>query len=215
MAAPVRDRRGPQAFATSWFSLRRLFATAIRECLELIRDPIRLGFALFGTTLLMLVFGFGISTDVNNLSFAVLDHDQSPESRAYLEELRGSTYFVERDAARGLRGSQQPAGRAETSRPAIEIPPNFGRDIKRGRPVWVGAWVDGAMPFRAETIRGYLAGHASALSDRSGGQDHGIPGAQPPANIEVQIQVQPGLRQHLHHGSVQHGPAAWRCSRRS
>ena len=47
----------------------------------------------------MLVFGFGVSTDVNNLSFAVLDRDQSPESRAYLEELRGSSYFVGEGAA--------------------------------------------------------------------------------------------------------------------
>ena len=78
------------------FSLQRLFAYTIRETLELLRDPIRLGFSLLGTTLLMLVFGFGVSTDVNNLSFAVLDRDQSPESRAYLEELRGSTYFVEK-----------------------------------------------------------------------------------------------------------------------
>ncbi len=59
------------------FSLQRLFAYTIRESLELLRDPIRLGFALFGTALLMLVFGFGISTDVNNLSFAVLDRDQT------------------------------------------------------------------------------------------------------------------------------------------
>ena len=71
-------------------------AYTIRETIELLRDPIRLTFALFGTALLMLVFGFGISTDVNNLTFAVLDHDQSHESRAYLEELRGSTYFVEK-----------------------------------------------------------------------------------------------------------------------
>src|SRR5262249_13320304 len=78
------------------FSLRRLFAYTIREPLELPRDPIRLGFALFGTAFLMLVFGFGISTDVNNLSFAVLDRDQSHESRAYLEALRGSAYFVEK-----------------------------------------------------------------------------------------------------------------------
>src|SRR5207342_938009 len=78
------------------FSLQRLFAYTIRETVELVRDPIRLGFALFGTAFLMLVFGFGISTDVNNLSFAVLDHDQSHESRAYLEELRGSNYFVEK-----------------------------------------------------------------------------------------------------------------------
>ncbi len=89
---PPQDR----AAARSVFSLQRLLAYTIREALELLRDPIRLGFSLLGTTLLMLVFGFGVSTDVNNLSFAVLDRDQSPESRAYLEELRGSSYFVEK-----------------------------------------------------------------------------------------------------------------------
>jgi ribosome-dependent ATPase len=88
----------PATQAPSWFSPRRMLAYTIRETLELLRDPIRLGFSLFGTTLLMLVFGFGVSTDVNNLSFAVLDHDQSPESRAYLEELRGSSYFTEKPA---------------------------------------------------------------------------------------------------------------------
>jgi ribosome-dependent ATPase len=49
---------------------------------------------------------------------------------------------------------------------AIEIPPGFGRDIRRGRLAQVGAWVDGAMPFRAETTRGYLlALHSLYLSD--------------------------------------------------
>jgi ribosome-dependent ATPase len=147
------------------FSLRRLVAYTIREALELLRDPIRLGFSLFGTALLMLVFGFGVSTDVNNLSFAVLDQDQSPESRAYLEELRGSNYFVEKavivndaDLINRLRSGDIKA--------AIEIPPNFGLDIKRGRPAFVSALVDGAMPFRAETIRGYLQGmHQLYLSD--------------------------------------------------
>jgi ribosome-dependent ATPase len=93
-ATVTPDRQ--QAGSGSWFSLRRLLAYTIREALELVRDPVRLGFGLFGTALLMLVFGFGISTDVNNLSFAILDRDQTPESEAYLEELRGSTYFVER-----------------------------------------------------------------------------------------------------------------------
>jgi ribosome-dependent ATPase len=86
----------PPLRALSAFSLQRLLAYAIREALELLRDPIRLAFSLLGTTLLMLVFGFGVTTDVNNLSFAVLDRDQSPESRAYLEELRGSSYFIEK-----------------------------------------------------------------------------------------------------------------------
>src|SRR5271169_2518426 len=147
------------------FSLQRLLAYSIRETLELLRDPIRLGFSLLGTTLLMLVFGFGVSTDVNNLSFAVLDRDQSPESRAYLEELRGSSYFVEK---RPLSDYAELESRLKSGniKAAVEIPPGFGRDIKRGRPAWVGAWVDGAMPFRAETIRGYLqAMHQLYLTD--------------------------------------------------
>jgi ribosome-dependent ATPase len=167
------------------FSFQRLFAYTIRETLELLRDPIRLGFALFGTGLLMIVFGYGISTDVNNLSFAVLDHDQSHESRAYLEELRGSAYFVEKapiadyaELDRRLRSGDIKA--------AIEIPPDFGRDIKRGRPAWVAAWVDGAMPFRAETIRSYLqAMHQLYLTDPA--VKTTVPVPPPPADIEVRF----------------------------
>ena len=162
-----------------------MIAYTVRESLELLRDPIRLGFSLFGTTLLMLVFGFGISTDVNNLSFAVLDRDQTPESRAYLEELRGSTYFVEKpplesyaDLEKRLQSGQLEAG--------VEIPPGFGRDIKRGRPAWVSAWVDGAMPFRAQTIRGYLEGmHELYLTDPAVKTTQ--PAAAAPADIEIRF----------------------------
>jgi ribosome-dependent ATPase len=147
------------------FSPQRLLAYTIREGIELLRDPIRLGFAMFGTVFLMLVFGFGISTDVNNLTFAVLDHDHSHESRAYLEELRGSTYFTEQPPLNDYADLQKRM-QSGAIRAAIEIPPGFGRDLERGRPVWVGAWVDGAMPFRGDTIRGYLqAMHQLYLAD--------------------------------------------------
>jgi len=178
----ARPRSAPQG---AGFSLRRLLAYTIREALELLRDPIRLGFSLFGTTLLMLVFGFGVSTDVNNLSFAVLDHDQSPESLAYLEELRGSSYFVEK---RPLADYSELENRLRSGdiKAAIEIPPGFGRDIKRGRPAWVGAWVDGAMPFRAETIRGYLQGmHDLYLTDPA--VKTTAPAPPPLADIEVRF----------------------------
>ncbi len=49
---------------------------------------------------------------------------------------------------------------------AIEIPPGFGRDVRRGRPTAIGAWVDGAMPFRAQTIRNYLIAVFTAISER-------------------------------------------------
>jgi ribosome-dependent ATPase len=165
------------------FSLQRLLAYTIRETIELVRDPIRLGFALFGTAVLMLVFGFGISTDVNNLTFAVLDRDHSHESRAYLEELRGSTYFVEKPPLAGYADLQKRM-QSGAIRAAIEIPPGFGRDIERGRPAWVGAWVDGAMPFRADTIRSYLqAMHQLYLTDPA--VKTTLPQARPPARIEL------------------------------
>ena len=185
VAATTDHADQPRTRVRRWFSPRRLFAYTIRETLELLRDPIRLSFGLFGTALLMLVFGFGISTDVNNLSFAVLDRDQTPESRAYLEELRGSTYFIEEsplidcnDLERRLKDGAVSA--------AIEIPPGFGRDIARGRPTWVNATVDGAMPFRAQTIRGYLEGmHQTYLTDPAVRTT--VPAAPPPADIEIRF----------------------------
>jgi ribosome-dependent ATPase len=178
-------RSRPATEARSWFSPQRMLAYTIRETLELLRDPIRLGFSLFGTTLLMLVFGFGVSTDVNNLSFAVLDQDQSTESRAYLEELRGSSYFTEKPPLADY-GELEKRLRSGNIKAAVEIPPGFGRDIKRGRPAWVGAWVDGAMPFRAETIRSYLqAMHALYLTDPA--VITTAPAAPVPADIELRF----------------------------
>ncbi len=179
-ARPTTSRpRGPS------FSFQRLFAYTIRESLELLRDPIRLSFALFGTALLMIVFGFGISTDVNNLSFAALDRDQSPESRAYLEELRGSRYFVEKPQLADYADIDRRLKNADIDA-SIEIPPNFGVDLKRGRPVWVSVWIDGAMPYRAETIRGYLQGmHQLYLSDPAVKTTQ--PTSPPPADIEVRF----------------------------
>ena len=179
---PANDRqvRAPEH---PWFSPQRLLAYAIREGLELLRDPVRLGFGLFGTALLMLVFGFGISTDVNNLTFAALDRDQTPESRAYLRELTGSSYFIEMPPLKDYE-DQEARLQSGSIEAAIEIPPGFGRDIKRGRPAWVSATVDGAMPFRAQTMRGYLQGvHQLYLTDPA------IVTTQPPAPTLADIEI--------------------------
>ncbi|WP_433994524.1 ribosome-associated ATPase/putative transporter RbbA [Bradyrhizobium elkanii] len=179
------DKTAGRESRRSFFSFRRLFAYTIREGLELMRDRIRLMFALFGTALLMIVFGFGISADVNNLSFAVLDRDQTPESRAYLSELRGSPYFLEKPPLTDYADLDRRLKNGDISA-SIEIPPNFGLDIKRGRPAYVSAWIDGAMPFRAATIRGYLQGmHQLYLSDPVLNTTQA---ARPlPANIEVRF----------------------------
>jgi ribosome-dependent ATPase len=180
-----RPRPAGRANGTSAFSLRRLLACTIRESLELLRDPVRIGFAVFGTTFLMLVFGFGISTDVNSLTFAVLDRDRSHASRAYLEELRGSAYFVEKPPLADYADLERRLAAGEIAA-AIEIPPGFGRDIARRQPVAVAAWIDGARPFIAQTIRGYLQSmHQLYLSDRSAARN--VAATPPPAEIAVRF----------------------------
>jgi ribosome-dependent ATPase len=169
------------------FSPRRMLAYTIRESLELMRDPIRLGFALLGTAFLMLIFGFGITTDVNSLSFAALDRDDSFESRAYLSELRGSPYFIEQPPLKDA-AEMQTRLKSGTLNATVEIPPGFGRDIKRGRPTEVGVWIDGAMPFRAETIHSYMQGvHMQFLADPAIRGHATFASVTPAADIEIRF----------------------------
>ncbi len=153
-AAPAAANLAPRRQGFSW---RRLFSYTRRESLELRRDPIRLTLASLGSVMLMLVLGYGISMDVEDLAFAVLDQDRSNLSRDYALNLAGSRYFIEHPPIRDHAELDQRMRAGEISL-AIEIPPGFARDIARGTPVQIGAWIDGAMPMRAETVRGYVQG---------------------------------------------------------
>lgn len=152
------------------FSLRWLFSYSRREALELRRDPVRSTLALLGTVILMFIMGYGISMDVEDLRFAVLDRDQTLSSQGWSQNLAGSRYFIEQAPLRSYDQLDRRMRDGELA-VAIEIPPNFGRDIARGTPVQIGVWVDGAMPNRAETVRGYVqAMHLAWLQEMAGRQ---------------------------------------------
>ncbi|MGP7407592.1 ribosome-associated ATPase/putative transporter RbbA, partial [Klebsiella pneumoniae] len=152
------------------FSLRRLFSYSRREALELRSDPVRSTLALLGTVILMFIMGYGISMDVEDLRFAVLDRDQTLSSQGWSQNLAGSRYFIEQAPLHSYDELDRRMRDGELA-VAIEIPPNFGRDIARGTPVQIGVWVDGAMPNRAETVRGYVqAMHLAWLQEMAGRQ---------------------------------------------
>lgn len=147
------------------FSVQRLWAYGRREARELLRDPIRMAFAFIGSALLMLILGYGITLDVEDLSFAVLDRDQTPQSRDYVSAFAGSRYFLEQPPIQSMDELEQRMRSGELSL-AIAIPSGFGKDLKRGRNTELAVWVDGAMPFRGETILGYVQGlHISYLGE--------------------------------------------------
>ncbi|HAX4784697.1 TPA: ribosome-associated ATPase/putative transporter RbbA [Escherichia coli] len=175
------------------FSLRRLFSYSRREALELRRDPVRSTLALMGTVILMLIMGYGISMDVENLRFAVLDRDQTVSSQAWTLNLSGSRYFIEQPPLTSYDELDRRM-RAGDITVAIEIPPNFGRDIARGTPVELGVWIDGAMPSRAETVKGYVqAMHQSWLQDVASRQS--TPSSQSGLmNIETRYRYNPDVK---------------------
>ncbi len=175
------------------FSLRRLFSYSRREALELRRDPVRSTLALMGTVILMLIMGYGISMDVENLRFAVLDRDQTVSSQAWTLNLSGSRYFIEQPPLTSYDELDRRM-RAGDITVAIEIPPNFGRDIARGTPVELGVWIDGAMPSRAETVKGYVqAMHQSWLQDVASRQS--TPASQNGLmNIETRYRYNPDVK---------------------
>ncbi|MEF3088545.1 ribosome-associated ATPase/putative transporter RbbA [Raoultella scottii] len=169
-APPVSASPGTAAAQQQAFSLRRLFSYSRREALELRRDPVRSTLALLGTVILMFIMGYGISMDVEDLRFAVLDRDQTISSQGWSQNIAGSRYFIEQPPLQSYDELDRRMRSGELA-VAIEIPPDFGRDIARGTPVKIGVWVDGAMPNRAETVRGYVqAMHLAWLQEMAGRQ---------------------------------------------
>ena len=174
------------------FSLQRMFSYLWRETLELQRDPVRATLALGGSLLLMFVIGFGITMDVEDLSYAVLDRDQTTLSQNYTLNLAGSRYFTEHAPIVDYDDLDRRMRNGELSL-AIEIPPGFSRDVLRGQNVQIGAWIDGAMPQRAETVQGYVQGmHQHWLlvqaSERSGASAAGN------ASVETRFRYNPDVK---------------------
>ena len=190
--AAIEKTGEPHGSGRQFFDFRRMFAYSHREALELRRDPIRATLALIGSVILMFVIGYGMNMDIENLTFAVLDRDDTTVSRDYALQLAGSRYFTEKAPITNYADLDRRMRNGELSL-AIEIPPGFARDVARGRNVEIGAWIDGAQPARAETVRSYVQGmHLNWLTQKArqlyGGTT--LPGS---FDLAVRFRYNPGI----------------------
>jgi ribosome-dependent ATPase len=185
-------RRAPSArVARQRFAgLTRVLAFSYRETMEVLRDPVRLTFAFGGSLLLLLVIAYGLSSDVENLAYAVLDQDRTPASRAYLQEYSSSRYFIEKPE---LLNKDDLEARLATRQitMAIEIPPLFGRDLKRGGNPEVSVWIDGAETSRAATIEGYVEGAHAKFIERMARERVSPHGQSELASFELRYKYNP------------------------
>ena len=160
-----------------------IWTFARREAKELLRDKIRLFFAVFGPLIIMASVSWGISFDVRNLKFAVYDRDQTAASRELVEYFDGSRYFLQQPPIQS-EAEIDTVLKSSGAILVIDIPSGFGRDLARGLKPEVGFYVDGSMPFNATNIRGYIGSLITAYTkDRIAGS--GLPvSLKAPAGIE-------------------------------
>ena len=156
---PVELSAASEAAATRGFRigwLARLWAFALRESMELIRDPLRLGFAVLGPLVMLLATAYAVSFDVEHVPYSVLDEDQTYDSRDFLDRFSKSTY-LEPTAPSRSRAEADTRLRNGDVKFVINIPPNFGRDMIAAREPEIGFFINGSIPFTASSVRGYVS----------------------------------------------------------
>lgn len=136
-------------------NLTRIKAITYKEWREILRDRLFLSLAFILPVSMMLVFGYGIKMDVENIPFAVLDQDRTAMSRDYLHLFMDSRYFDYKGHVQSER-ELEPLLADSKIRFAIIVPPGFQKDLQAGRPVMVQSLIDGTFPSRTSTSKGYV-----------------------------------------------------------
>ncbi|MEW6754857.1 MAG: ABC transporter permease [Candidatus Latescibacterota bacterium] len=175
--------------------LRRTLAIALKESRQIRRDRRTLGLLLFVPALMLSLYGYALTFDVKHIAVAVLDHDQSPASRQFVQGLFRSEYFEEvgRLASEAEADEWLDAGRA---RAVLVVPPQFGERLEQGRPAQVQALVDGANASSASITVGYLEGHAREYSLARVAarlERLGLPLPETPLAVETRVWYNPAL----------------------
>ena len=207
--AGARRRAHAEAVAAAAARSAGCSPTRATRPMQILRDPVRLAFAFLGSALLMLVFGFGITTDVEHIRYAALDLDQSPESRALSRAVRRLAAVLHRHAAGplGRRGAEAPAvgrrlgGARDSAQLRPGLPPR-----RRPRGPGAGRRRDDVPRRHRRAVRPGRARHRAARIPATGLQT-----ATPPevhGRHRRAVHVQPDVREHLLDRAERPGAAA-------
>ncbi len=186
--------------STPRFSAKRLLAFTAREAMQVRRDPVRLVFSFVGSALLLLIMSFGISQEVRNIPFAAFDLDRTPESRAYLSGFEDSAWFLQLPPITAADELERRMASGELAL-AVQIPPDFGKTIRRGETAEIAGLIDGSDTNRAGTVESYVkSAHAHVLSTDARSAlalaDLAVPRgpeAAPPAELIARFRYNPSM----------------------
>lgn len=135
--------------------LRRIKALAKKEFLQMSRDIRSLMGALFIPLLMIFLFGYALSLDVDRIPTAVLDRDETSFSRDLVHRLTDSRYFSLVKHLRADREIDEALARGEALM-VLVIPGDFSSRVKKGNSISVQVIFDGSDSNTATIAIGYL-----------------------------------------------------------
>jgi len=146
-------------------NLRRLLAVSRKETLHIRRDPRSLILAMGIPMLMLLMFGYALTLDVDRVPFVVWDQGHTPESREFIARFTATRYFDFQGTVADYAGLE----RAIDSRQAmlaLVLPPDFAPRLAAGRSAGVQAIVDGSDANTAGIVLGYTQAIASGFNQQ-------------------------------------------------
>lgn len=153
-------RRG--RYSLSWRTIRAILR---REFTDVLRDRRSLLLTFLYPISMLLLYGYGIRYDVNNVPLTLLDYDRSSHSRLLAEQMVRSGYFRLVRVARDYEEVQRDLT-TDASRAAVVIPPDFSRRLRAGEPVAVQALIDGADSNTATIAQSYILAMVASFGAR-------------------------------------------------
>ncbi|MCF7936285.1 MAG: ABC transporter permease [Synergistales bacterium] len=174
---------------------RRTAAVARKETLHILRDPRSLAMAVAIPVLLILLFGYALTLDVDNVPLALLDRDHSSAGRELTAAFAGSRYFTLHTVAAGRRELQR-ALDTGGALVALTIPPGFGADLSAGRTPAVQIVIEGSDANTAGIARGYVRAVTERYSRRilvEQAARRGREPLQPPLELRQRVWYNPEM----------------------
>jgi ABC-2 type transport system permease protein len=170
-------------------NLRRFRAVAHKELLHIVRDARSLIAALAMPLVLLLLFGYALTLDLDRIPTYVMDQDGTPQSRELIGRFRGSRYFEIRGYISAYSEAEKGID-ANRSLLAVVIPAGYARDLLSGREADVQLLLDGsdsntaslAVSYAEATIQAYALDVTEQARNRRGGGRHPVP-------VEARIRV--------------------------
>jgi ABC-2 type transport system permease protein len=162
--------------------LRRLKAVTKKEFLHIVRDARSLTLALLQPLIMLLLYGYALTLDVDRIPTYVYDQDRTPESRELIDQFRGSRYFQIQGVVNDYKTVERGIGQSKILL-SIVVPPLYSHHLNSGEQAQVQILIDGsdsntagiALGYAEAVVAGYAAQLRSNAQMRRGGQPLRIP----------------------------------------